>query len=200
MLRILSKSGLQIQTLSASYPTVQHHIPHLLKTLANLKPLLFRPNGDRNHRSKHRMMVMILVGAEHGLTTDKGHGIRLTWLGQPEQLFVEIEQKSPHIQRIDVAEHVAILTPLIQASWIPFCCYPRNSALCGVPCHHVTHRHWARGKVKHIHHVDAILILKTSAGLLPKCSSLGLSVKPTRFRQAILHLPQEITPVSSIPL
>ena len=58
------------------------------------------------------MMVMILVGAEHDLTTDKGHGIGLTWLGQPEQLFVEIEQKSPHIQRIDVAEHVAILTPL----------------------------------------------------------------------------------------
>lgn len=73
LLRILSKSGLQIQTLSAWYPTVQHHIPHLLKTLANLKPLLFRPNGDRNHRSKHRMMVMILVGAEHDLTTDKGH-------------------------------------------------------------------------------------------------------------------------------
>lgn len=34
----------------------------LLKTLANLRPLSCVPSGDRNHKSRHRMMVMILDG------------------------------------------------------------------------------------------------------------------------------------------
>ena len=34
----------------------------LLKTLANLRPVSCLPSGDRNHKSRHRMMVMILDG------------------------------------------------------------------------------------------------------------------------------------------
>lgn len=65
----------------------------VLKTLANLKPLLLRPKGDKNQRSKQRMMVMILA-AKQTISSGRvlgcwcGSTVWTTWTGSFFEDFV----------------------------------------------------------------------------------------------------------------